>query len=61
MLRTPGIKLTQAASLFSISARASRCASSVDPQVLSTTILSVMASFFVIALDLFAKEDYKRM
>jgi hypothetical protein len=29
--------------------------------VLSTTILSVIASFFAVALDLFAKEDYKQM
>jgi hypothetical protein len=28
---------------------------------LSTTILSLMASFFALALDLFAKEDYKQM
>jgi hypothetical protein len=60
-LRIPGITLTQAASLFSTNARATRCASSAEAQVLSTTILSVIVSFFDVPLDLLAKEDYKRM
>jgi hypothetical protein len=61
--------LTQAASRFSTNACAIRCASSVEAQALSTTILSVIlgppfldpASFFAVPLDLLAKEDYKRM
>ena len=53
-LRTPGITLTQAASLFSTSARATRCASSAEAQVLSTTILSVIiAKFFSLFLWIF--------
>jgi hypothetical protein len=54
--------LTQAASLFSTSARASSLRLLGEAQVLSTTILSViMASFFAVPLDLSAKEDYKQM
>ena len=52
---------THAANLLSTNAHASRWASWGDPQVLNTTILSVIASFFAVPLDLFAKEDYKQM
>jgi hypothetical protein len=47
--------------------RATRCASSAEAQVVSTTILSVIifsaheASFFAVPLDLLTKEDYKQM
>jgi hypothetical protein len=55
------MRLTQAASRFSTSERAIRSASSADPQVLNTTILSVIEYFFSRPLDLSVKQDYKQM